>query len=151
MLDSPVLASSLQRCAEELEEQLREVQSRIDATQATQQERASRRRDVRDLVTIVSGARERLESMGPEERREVVRLLNVRVTIGPVYRGRPVSAEITMDLDDLGGLASSETGGSPSWGSPCIAPPSKSRKPGLVSRNPRGPGCNSGWRRTPAA
>lgn len=110
MLESPTLADSLHRRAEELEEGLHEVQARIDAAAASHAESASRRWDVLDLVALASGARERLETMNPASRAEVIRLLNVEVKVGPVYRGRPVRAEIATALEGLSGLALPEIG-----------------------------------------
>lgn len=106
LLESPQLTETLTGRVAKLDEQIVQLRSQVAGAQATQQERQQRRAQVSDVLAVVAQAHERLAGMGPQERAEVVRLLDVRVTVEDVYQGYPVGVTVTFEAD---GLAFSET------------------------------------------
>lgn len=78
---------------------LAQVQLRLDAVERTEGRARATAGQLQTVASLARRAAHRLESMGDAEKRQVVDLLNVRVTIGDVQKSVPQLVQVTGRLD----------------------------------------------------
>ncbi len=82
-----------------IESELIELQNRRAAYAALQRSATDKAEKLTDLVRLAERATGRLRNMAPELRREVVEILDLRVTIGEVTNSEPETVQISGKID----------------------------------------------------
>ncbi|QNG37417.1 hypothetical protein F1C76_13225 [Geodermatophilaceae bacterium NBWT11] len=146
-VDPAILAAAVAELEREAES-LAAYAAQLEAVQASRAAEADRAVTIRRLAVQ---AAERLPSMGPEQQREVLQLLRVRVTVldGSATPALAIEGELPGGDDPLGAGGDSPPGEPGGGGPRPRAPPPPRAGPG-ASAGPAGPGrAASPRRRTP--
>jgi site-specific DNA recombinase len=84
----------------DIERELNELKDRRAAYAALQNSATATAQKLTDIARLAERAKGRLESMPPAQRREVIEILDVRVTMhGPIEKSEPESITITGQID----------------------------------------------------
>lgn len=108
-----------------VESELADLQQRRAAFAALSASNVQRAARLTDLVELARRARGRLSTMNREQRREVIEILGIEVTMsGPIRKSKPESITITGHIDPRMFAEKPAVGGpSPRWRSPASSSP----------------------------